>query len=239
MQTPQVKCSVLQDCLHFRCHLSMGPWGYPHFWLVCDRSGFPLPHCQVWLFPRRTHRIQENAILKGYHSGIDKWKRCLDKVRGGGRVVKNFHAVCRLAAFLVHQRAHQPRSSYCLGVFMKVSLGGFPGGAIGKEPTCRCRRCKRCGFDPWVEKIPWRRRWQPTQVFLHGESHGQRSLAGYSPLGHKESDTTEGTWHTPMAVSLLLSNWSIKWLAIGNLTQSLAPFRSQEVEGLRINVLNH
>ena len=128
---------------------------------------------------------------------------------------------------------------YCLGVFMEVSLGGFPGGAIGKEPPCRCRRYKRCGFDPWVEKIPWRRRWQPTQVFLHGESHGQRSLVSYSPLGHKESDTSEGTWHTPMAVSLLLSNWSIKWLAIGNLTQSLAPFHSQEVEGLRIKVLNH
>ena len=48
-------------------------------------------------------------------------------------------------------------------------------------------------FDPWVGKIPWRRAWQPTPVFLPGESHGQRSLAGYSPWGHKESDTTEVT----------------------------------------------
>ena len=47
------------------------------------------------------------------------------------------------------------------------------------------------GFDPWVGKIPWRRAWQPTPVFLPGESHGQRSLAGYSPWGRKESDTTE------------------------------------------------
>ena len=44
---------------------------------------------------------------------------------------------------------------------------------------------------PWVGKIPWRRKWQPTPVFLPGESHGQRSLVGYSPRGHKESDTTE------------------------------------------------
>ena len=44
------------------------------------------------------------------------------------------------------------------------------------------RRCKRCGFDPWVRKIPWRK-WQPTPVFLSGESHGQRSLEGYSPQG--------------------------------------------------------
>ena len=47
------------------------------------------------------------------------------------------------------------------------------------------------GFDPWVRKIPWRREWQPTSVFLPGKSHGQRSLVGYSPLGHKELDTTQ------------------------------------------------
>ena len=50
---------------------------------------------------------------------------------------------------------------------------------------------KRCGFDPWVTKIPWRRAWQPTPVFLPGESHGQRSLEGYSPQGCQESDTTQ------------------------------------------------
>ena len=47
------------------------------------------------------------------------------------------------------------------------------------------------GFNPWVGKIPWRRAWQPTAVFLPEESHGQRSMAGYSPWGHKELDTTE------------------------------------------------
>jgi len=54
---------------------------------------------------------------------------------------------------------------------------GFPGGTRGKESACKCRRCKRGGFDPWVGKIPWRRKWQPTPVFLSGKSHGQRSLA--------------------------------------------------------------
>ena len=49
------------------------------------------------------------------------------------------------------------------------------------------------GFDPWVGKIPWRRAWQPTLVFLPRESHGQRNLAGYSPQGCKESDKTEAT----------------------------------------------
>ena len=64
---------------------------------------------------------------------------------------------------------------------------GFPGGTSGKESTCQCRRHKRLRFDSWVGKIPWRRKWQPTPVFLPGESHGQRSLAGYSAWGHKQS----------------------------------------------------
>ena len=60
-----------------------------------------------------------------------------------------------------------------------------------KASSCQCRRDRRYGFDPWVRKTPWRRPWQPTPVFLPGESHGQRGLAGYSPKGYKESDTTE------------------------------------------------
>ena len=51
--------------------------------------------------------------------------------------------------------------------------------------------CRKPGFNPCVRKIPWRRKWQPTPVFLPGESHGQRSLAGYSSRGRKEADTTE------------------------------------------------
>ena len=58
------------------------------------------------------------------------------------------------------------------------------GGASGKEPTCQCRR-HWLGFDPWVRKIPWRGAWQLTPVFLPGESHGPRSLAGYNPWGRK------------------------------------------------------
>ena len=66
---------------------------------------------------------------------------------------------------------------------------GFPGGASGKELACQRRRHRRRRFNPWVRKIPRRRKWQ--QVSLPGESHGQRSLAGYSPRGHKELDMTE------------------------------------------------
>ena len=68
---------------------------------------------------------------------------------------------------------------------------GLPGGASGKEPTCQCRRLKRCGFSPWVKKIPWRRKWPSPPVFLPGGFHGQRSLVGCSPWGCKEPDMTE------------------------------------------------
>ena len=69
-----------------------------------------------------------------------------------------------------------------------IILGCFPHVSSGKESTCQSRRF---GFNPWVRKIPWRRKRQPTPVFLPAEFHGQKSLVGCSPWGHKESDTTE------------------------------------------------
>ena len=92
------------------------------------------------------------------------------------------------------------RGRVLLCVFLKQHMVsswmlGFPGGTRGKEPACQCQRHKRHGFNPWVEKIPWTGAWQPTPVFLPGESHGQRSLADYSPWGCKESDTSEVTEH--------------------------------------------
>ena len=62
---------------------------------------------------------------------------------------------------------------------------GLPQWLSGRESTCQCRRCKRLEFDPWDRKTPWGRKWQPSTVFLPGKSHGQRSLVGYSPWGHK------------------------------------------------------
>ena len=58
---------------------------------------------------------------------------------------------------------------------------GFSGGSVVKNPPASSGDGKRCGLDPWVGKIPWRSKWQPTPVFLPGEFHGQRSLVGYSP----------------------------------------------------------
>ena len=72
----------------------------------------------------------------------------------------------------------------------------------------------RHGFDPWVGKIPWRRAWQPTPVFLPGESHGQRGVAGYGPWGRKESDMTEATQHsTGLAPKLTLPSYILTALS--------------------------
>ena len=60
-------------------------------------------------------------------------------------------------------------------------LNCFPHGPRGNEPACQCRGHKSPGFNPWVRKIPCRRKWQSTPVFLPAESHGQRSLVGCRP----------------------------------------------------------
>ena len=79
---------------------------------------------------------------------------------------------------------------YCLS--SKINLFsltlGFPGGSEVKASACNAGDL---GLIPGSGTFPWRRKWQPTPVFLPGESHGQRNLAGYSPRGRKESDTTE------------------------------------------------
>ena len=69
---------------------------------------------------------------------------------------------------------------------------GFPISPDGRV----CLQCRRPWFNPWVRKIPWRRKWQRTPVFLSGKSHGRRALAGYTTWGHKESDTTKQLTYT-------------------------------------------
>ena len=78
----------------------------------------------------------------------------------------------------------------------------FPGGSDGTELAHNANS----GFDPWVGKIPWRRAWQPTPVFLPGESQGQRSLVGSSPGGGKESEMTEPLRLFPLPLPLVTRN---------------------------------
>ena len=110
---------------------------------------------------------------------------------------------------------------------------GFPN---GKESACQGKRCQ---FVAWVGKIPWRRAWQPTPAFLPGGSHGQRSLADYSPLCNKELDTTEHTHtHTSLHVTTPItqrdtvlrgSTWFNIWSLTYFLTMQLQ--RTFRIEG--------
>ena len=83
----------------------------------------------------------------------------------------------------------------------------YLGGASGKESARQYRRQKRHSFDPWVRKIPWSREWQPIPIFLPGEFHGQRNLAGYSPWV-AESNMTERLTLCCTIHSLLFSSMS-------------------------------
>ena len=97
--------------------------------------------------------------------------------------------------FFTTEPLGKPTGTLC---FIFINL--FPGGSDGRV----CLQYEKAGFDPWVGKIPWRRKWQPTQVFLPGKFHGWRSLAMYSPWGCKESDTTEPlTLHLSMMFQAL------------------------------------
>ena len=111
--------------------------------------------------------------------------------------------------------------------FFWAVLLGFPGSTSGKESACQCWSHKICGFDPWIRKILWRRAWQLTQVFLPGDSHGQKSLAGYSPRGLKDWDRTEVTcmhawlWNLVPRSGMEPGLWEVKVLTTGPSGNSL------------------
>ena len=95
---------------------------------------------------------------------------------------------CHVSAFSTRGCA-----STCFTVLQRV---GLPRWHRGKASACQCRRFNRCAFDLWVRKIPWSRKWQCNPVFLPGKSHGQRSLVGYSPWGHKSQIHLSTPTHT-------------------------------------------
>ena len=111
---------------------------------------------------------------------------CLENSRDGG--------AWWAAVYGVAQSRTRLKCLAAAAAHFYISKGnnGLPRWCSGKESACQCRRYR---FDLWVRKIPWRRKWQLTPVFLTGVFDGQRSLEGYSRWGCKESDTTEGT-HT-------------------------------------------
>ena len=98
------------------------------------------------------------------------------------------------ASALPSPAPHSPQTHFYKSI---KTVSGFPGGSVVKNPPSNAGDTgdARDTFDPWVLKIPWRRKWQPTLVLLPGKFRGQRSLVGYSTWGRKEMDMTECT-HT-------------------------------------------
>ena len=105
--------------------------------------------------------------------------------------------------------------------FLTCSLF-FPSGTSGKESACQCMRHKRCRFNPWVRKIPWRRKWQANPIFLPGKSYGQRSQAGYllhmhTHTAHSAAKGDKGAFLTPHSLdsgvreTILNNQYYVKW----------------------------
>ena len=118
-----------------------------------------------------------------------RWCSCLENPRDGGAW---WAAVCGFAQSRTRLKWLTSSSS------------------SGKESSCQHRRCRILGFNPWVGKTPWSRKWKPVPVFLPVKSHGQRSLVGYSPWGPTELDMTEHT-HTsdsPHKLLFFIFTWS-------------------------------
>ena len=99
------------------------------------------------------------------------------------------------------------RGSYLSAISL---FQGLIDGSGGKESICNAGDARHAGSLPMSGRSPWRRKWKPTPVFLLGKSHGQRSLAGYSPWGHKESDTTEHACTVYFSIYFLSSSQVFK-----------------------------
>ena len=130
-------------------------------------------------------------------SGGPCWERLACGNRSGGPTWweglvgtqwKKSHAICCINTSRV---ICCDETSIILEVIMPQL--GFPGGSDGSV----CLQCGRPGFDHWVRKNPWRRKWQPTPVLLPGKSYGQRSLVGYGPWG---SQRVGHDWETPLSL---------------------------------------
>ena len=87
---------------------------------------------------------------------------------------------------------------------------GLPGVSDSKSI---CLQCGRPGFDPWVGKVPWRRKWQSTPVLLPGKAHGQRRLVGYSPWGLKKWDITKRVHFHLITFAMALSPSTVSFIS--------------------------
>ena len=163
-----------------RCDFSQVPWEHAHIFLPTWSVSQQLNLCGTWEANLDVWESGRCSLWK-LRVSLTCWEAEPPKIRGGTPQSSHLRSEGSLAK---KQPAFLTKSTKGSGLLRCLH---------GKESACQCRRYKRHSFDPWVRKIPWRRKWQSTPVFLPGKSYGQRSLVGYSPQGCKGSDATEAT----------------------------------------------
>ena len=119
----------------------------------------------------------QNSLLLAKNKNIDQWNRIESRDIN--------LCICVQLIYGNRDKNHSEKTVF------SISGAGKTGQLHVKNETRISLQCKWPEFDPWIRKIPWRREWPPTPVFLPGEFHGQSSLTGYSLWGHKESDVSE------------------------------------------------
>ena len=163
-----------------------------------DPMDCSLPGCSVHaIFQARILEWVAIPFSEVLLSGFKFWS-------GFAQSTNNLIVFSEIDAEILKDVSIWPRKWYKWNIwFALMNTWCFPGGSEVKGSASNEEDLGLIpGFNLWVGKIPWRRKWQPTPVFLTGESHGQRTLVGYSPQGRKESDTT---WAT--SSNLISSQW--------------------------------
>ena len=154
----------------------------------------------------------------GEGNGTPLQYSCLENPMDGGTWWAAVHGVAKSQTrlsdftFTFHLHALEKEMATHRSILAwRIPGTGEPGGlpsmgshGVGHDWSDLAAALQKTLFDLWVWKIPWRREWQPTAVFLRGEFHGQRSLAGYSPWDHKESDTTKRLTHFHFCLLIIL-----------------------------------
>ena len=150
-----------------------------------------------------------NSIGENSHVAMPGWRGVCE------RWLPTRKLVCSHQSLWIVGKPTISAAFFLLIIVLQI-LRGLPWWVSGRVHL-QCRRRRRCGFNPWVRKIPWSRKWQPTAVFLLGKSPAQRSLAGYSPWGPKESDVTEQACIADCKVlwALFLQPAGLHWISRG------------------------
>ena len=134
--------------------------------------------------------------VKSLQSERPDFNPCVRKIPGEGNGNPLHYSCLGNSTDRGAWRANSPWGRKVLGTTKKLALPLFffshpLWSSVVKNPPANVGDTGNLSWIPWVMKIPWRKKWQPTPVFLPGKSHGERSMVGYSPWGHKESNTTQ------------------------------------------------